>query len=131
MYQISDFGGAQIATVAGLLAAGSKKGNWWIPSDNCVIKYCANKIANIAPKLEIIQHSILSSGYNNNCAARCTIQEAYQVVTEAVSPCRKSKCGCANGDCKLGCCGCIKKCYKCTSACSCNSDCMANQINGK
>jgi hypothetical protein len=29
MYQISKFGGAQIATVAGLLSSEPKKGNWW------------------------------------------------------------------------------------------------------
>ncbi len=32
IYQISNFGGARIATVTGLLSSGSKKGNWWIPS---------------------------------------------------------------------------------------------------
>jgi hypothetical protein len=40
MYQISIFGGAYIT---GLLSSGSKKGNWWIPSNKYVIKYSANK----------------------------------------------------------------------------------------
>jgi hypothetical protein len=127
IYQVANTGGAWIATVAGLLSSGLKKGNWWIPSNKYVIKYHTNKIANIAPKLEIIRQSILSGEYNNNNSARCTIQEAHQVITEAVSLCSKSKCGCANGDYKLGCCGCIKKGYKCTSACSCNGNCTANQ----
>ncbi len=102
MYQIASTRGARIATVAGLLSTGSKKANWWIPSNKYVIKYCANKITNISPELEIIQQSILSGEYNDNNAARCTIQEAHQVITEAISPCRKSKCSCANGVCKLG-----------------------------
>ncbi len=109
MYQISNSGGARITTVAELLSTGSKKGSWWTPSDMYVIKYCTHKIANISPELEIIQQSILSGEYNNNNTARCTIQEVHQVITEAVSPCRKSKCGCTNRDCKLGHCGCIKK----------------------
>jgi hypothetical protein len=89
IYQISNIGGTWITTVAGLLSSRSKKGNWWIPSNKYVIKYRANKLANIAPKLEIIQQSILSGEDNNNNAARCTIQEAHQVITEAVSSCRK------------------------------------------
>jgi hypothetical protein len=131
MYQIASTGGARIATVARLLSTGSKKANWWIPSNKYVIKYCANKIANISPELEIIQQSILSGEYNDNNTARCTIQEAHQVITEAISLCRKSKCCCVNGVCKLGHCGCIKKGYKCTSACSCNGNCSANENNGK
>jgi hypothetical protein len=130
IYQIANTGGAQIATVTGLLSTGSRKGDWWISSNKYVIKYQANKIANISPELEIIQQSILSAEYNDNNAARCTIQEAHQVITKAVSPCRKSKCGCANGVCKLGHCGCIKKGYKCTSACSCYGNCMASENNG-
>jgi hypothetical protein len=91
IYQIASSGGARIATVAGLLSTGSKKANWWIPSNKYMIKYCANDIANIAPELEIIWQSILSGEYNENNAKRCAIQEAW-----------KSKCNCANGICKLG-----------------------------
>ncbi len=83
IYQIASTGGARIATVAGLLSTGSKKANWWIPSNKYVIKYCTNNIANIAPKLEIIRQSILSGEYNDNNAKRCTIKEAHQVITEA------------------------------------------------
>jgi hypothetical protein len=131
IYQTASTGGAQIATVAGLLPTGSKKGNWWIPSNKYVVKYRANNIANISPELDIIRQSILSSEYNDNNASRCTIQEVHQVITEAISLCRKSKCSCMNGVCKLGHCGCIKKGYKCTSACSCNGSCLANENNGK
>jgi hypothetical protein len=102
IYQIASTGGARIATVAGLLSTGSKKANWWIPSKKYIIKYCANNNANISPDLEIIRQSILSGEYNNNNATRCTIQEVHQVITEAISPCRKSKCSCANRVCKLG-----------------------------
>ena len=131
IYQIASTGGAQIATVAGLLSTALKKANCWIPSDKYVIKYCINKIANISPELEIIRQSILSGEYNDNNMARCTIQEGHQVITEAISPCRKSTFSCANGVCKLGRCGCIKKGYKCTSACSCKGNCTANENNGK
>jgi hypothetical protein len=102
IYQVASSGGARIATVAGLLSTGSKKANWWIPSNKYVIKYPTNNIANIAPELEIIRQSILTGEYNENNAKRCTIQEAQQVLTEAISPCRKSKCNCTNGICKLG-----------------------------
>jgi hypothetical protein len=131
IYQIASTGGARIATVAGLLFAGSKKANWWIPSNKYVIKYCTNNIAKIAPELEIIWQSILSGEYNDINEKRCTIQEVHQVITEAISPCRKSNCSCAHRICKLGHCGCIKKGYKCTSACSCNGSCTANEMNGK
>jgi hypothetical protein len=33
IYKVSRFGGAWIATVAGLLSSGQKKGVWWIPAD--------------------------------------------------------------------------------------------------
>jgi hypothetical protein len=131
IYQIASTGGAWIATVTGLLSTGSKKANWWIPSNKYVIKYRTNDNANISPELYIIWQSILSGEYNDNNEKRCTIQEVHQVITEAISLCRKSKCSCANGVCKLGHCGCIKKGYKCTSACSCNGSCTANEKNGK
>ncbi len=73
IYQIAHTGDARIATVAGLLSTGSKKTNWWIQSNKYVIKYCANKFANISPVLEIIRQSILFGEYNDNNAARCTI----------------------------------------------------------
>ncbi len=131
IHQIASTGGARIVTVAGQLSTGSKKANWWIPSNKYVIKYHTNKIAYISPELEIIQQSILSGEFNDNNAARCTIQEVHQVIPEAISLCRKSKCSCTNRVCKLGHCGCIKNGYKCTSACSCNGNCTANENNGK
>jgi hypothetical protein len=42
IFQIASSGGAQIATVAGLLSTGSKKANWWIPSNKYVIEYCTD-----------------------------------------------------------------------------------------
>ncbi len=131
IFQIASSGGARIATLAGLLSTGSKKANWWIPADKYVIKYPANKVANIAPELEIIRQLILSGEYNDQSANICTIQEVHQVITEAINPCRKSKCNCANGICMKRCCGCIKKGYKCASVCSCNGNCTANEMNCK
>ena len=109
IFQIASTGGARTATVAGLLSSGSKKTIWWIPADKYVIKYRADEVANIAPELEIIRQSVISGVYNEQTAKRCTIQEAHQVITEAVSPCRKSKCNCTNRICKKTRCGCIKK----------------------
>ncbi len=80
IYQIASSGGARIAPVTGLLSTGSKKANWWIPSNKYVIKYCADEVANIAPELEIIQQLILSGEYNDKSATRCTIQEVHQVI---------------------------------------------------
>ncbi len=108
IFQIASSGGAGIATVAGLLSTGSKKANWWIPSNKYVIKYCADEVAIIAPELEIIRQSILSGEYNDKSRTRCTIQEMHQDITEAISPCRKSKCICLHRLCMKGRCGCIK-----------------------
>ncbi len=109
IFQIASSGGARIATLAGLLSTGSKKANWWIPVNKYVIKYRANEVANIAPELGIIRQSILSGAYKDQSAKRCTIQEVHQVIMEAVSPCRKSKCNCVNGICMKRCCRCIKR----------------------
>ena len=132
IYEMKSTGGARVATIAGMLSSGSRKGNWWIPSDQYVIHYKPHEVANITPQLDEIRQAILSGEYNkNNSARRCTIQEAHQVITQAISPCRKSKCSCAGGGCKKGRCGCITKGYKCTSACSCNGNCTSNPNNGK
>jgi hypothetical protein len=131
IFQIASSGGPRIATVVGLLSTGSKKVNWWIPANKYVIKYCPNEVDNIAPELEIIWQLILSGEYNDQSAKRCTIREAHQVIAEAVSLCRKSKCNCENRLCMKGRCECIKKGYKCTSACSCNGCCTVNEMNGK
>ncbi len=38
IYKVSKFGGARIATIAGILSSGSKKGPWWIPSDQYALR---------------------------------------------------------------------------------------------
>ena len=58
-------------------------------------------------------------------------RDLQEMIVQAVSPCRKSKCGCNGGKCKVGRCGCIKKGFKCSSACLCNGNCAANPNNGK
>ncbi len=129
---MSKYGGARIATVTGILSTGSGKGQWWIPTDQYAIVYGATEEPNITPQLMQIREAILVGTYNiNNSTQKCTIQDAHQQITQAISPCRKSKCGCKGGACKAGCCGCIKKGFKCTSACPCNSSCTANTNNGK
>jgi len=130
--EVSRFGGARIATVAGLLSSGQKKGVWWIPADQYTLKYGASDDANITAPLMQIREEILAGTYNiNESAPKCTIQVAHQQIIESVSPCRKSKCGCKGGLCKAGRCGCIKKGFKCTSACLCNGNCTENINNGK
>ena len=84
------------------LSSGTKKSNWWIPSDQYVVNYKLHEVANIPPKLDKMRPAIFSGEYNkNNDAKKCT-QEAHQVITQAISLCRKSKCGCSKGNCKKG-----------------------------
>ena len=33
IYEMKTTGGARVATIAGMLSSGSRKVNWWIPSD--------------------------------------------------------------------------------------------------
>ncbi len=89
--QVKKSGRARIATIARILSTGGRKGDWWIPSDQYVLKYPADKHANIPPELEIIRQAILLGIYND--AARATIQGVHQAITESISSCRKSKCG--------------------------------------
>jgi hypothetical protein len=76
VYKVSKFGNASIATIAGILLSGSRKGPWWIPSDQYALRYGANEDANITPQLTEIRVAILAGTYNiNNSAPKCTIQE--------------------------------------------------------
>jgi hypothetical protein len=114
------------------LLAGTKKGPWWITADQYNMRYGANKEANITPQLMQVREAILAGTYNvNDSAPKCTIQQVHQETIQAISPCKKSKCGCKGGACKAERCGCIKKNFKCTSACPCNSNCTANPNNSK
>jgi hypothetical protein len=60
IYKVSKFGGARIATIAGILSTGTKKGPWWIPTDKYIMRYGANKEANITPQLAQIREAILA-----------------------------------------------------------------------
>jgi hypothetical protein len=132
IYEVSKFRGVRIPMIAGILPSGSRKGPWWIPSDQYAMRYGANEDTNITPQLTEIHVAILTGTYNvNNSAPKCTIQEAHQQITQAICPCRKSKCGCKGGACKAGRCGCIRKGLKCTSTCPCNGNCTVNPNNGK
>ncbi len=51
IYKMSTFGGARIATIAGILLTGTRKEPWWIPVDQYIMRYGANKEANITPQL--------------------------------------------------------------------------------
>jgi hypothetical protein len=42
IYKMSTFGGARIATMAGILSPGTRKGPWWIPADQYIMRYGAN-----------------------------------------------------------------------------------------
>lgn len=132
IYQLSKYGGARVATVAGILSCGNAKTNWWIPSDQYVVKYGVDSEPNILPELMTIREAILAGTYNlKNSAPKCTIQKAHQVLTDATSPCKVSRCNCKGGKCTRGRCGCIRKKSKCGSGCSCNGGCDANDQNGK
>jgi hypothetical protein len=43
IYKMSTFGGARIATIAGILSTGTRKGPWWIPVDQYIMRYGANE----------------------------------------------------------------------------------------
>jgi hypothetical protein len=132
IYKMGNYSGARIVTIAGILSSGTRKSQWWTPLDQYVVRYGANEEANIPPELMLVCDAILNGTFNlNDKAPKCTIQEAHQIIIQAVSPCRKSKCNCNKGACQTGHCGCIKKGCKCTSACSCNGNCVANTNNGK
>jgi hypothetical protein len=90
IYELSKYGGARVATVAGILSCGQKETKWWIPSDQYVVKYCvSHKEPNIPLELKSIRDAIICGSYNeNNNAPTCTIQEAHKVITNATSPCR-------------------------------------------
>ena len=93
IYEVSTFGGARIATIAGLLSSGQRKGPWWIPADQYAIRYGASKVANITTQLKQIREAILTGTYNNNeSAPKCSIQDAHQQITQAISPSWKFKC---------------------------------------
>ena len=87
--------------------------------------------ANIPPDLQRVRDTILNGTYDENAAGKLTIQKIHQLATQSISPCTRRKCGCANGKCKPGCCGCVKNNSKCMSAFSCNGNCEGNSNNGK
>jgi hypothetical protein len=110
IYELSKYGGARVATVAGILSHGNRKMKWWIASDQYVVKYGVDDEGNIPPELTTIHEAIIAGNYNkNNSAPKCTIQQAHQVLTDATSPCKVSQCNCKNGKCTVGRCGCIRK----------------------
>jgi len=87
IYKVSKYGGARIATVAGLLSSGV----WWISADQYALKYGTSKDANITAPLKQIREEILAGTYNiNESAPKCSIQDAHQQITQAISPCRNS-----------------------------------------
>jgi hypothetical protein len=51
IYEIANYGGPRIITVAGISSTGTRKLQWWIPPDQYVVRYGANKEANILPEL--------------------------------------------------------------------------------
>ena len=130
VYKLKESGGAQVATVAGLLAQSGKK-DWWIPDDQYIVRYAPNVDGPIPIELQEIRDAIRGGTYDTaKKEKRCTIQEAHKVVTDQVSPQKMGKCVCVNGKCNPKRCGCATKKRKCTSACSCNGNCT-NPHNGK
>jgi len=122
-------GGVRVATQHGLIS--HAKGVFWIPADQYKMNARPDQDAVIPPDLQRVRDDILAGSYDENNAQKLSIVKTHQLVTQAISPCRKAKCVCARGQCKPGRCGCIKNNFKCTSACSCNGNCTANHNNGK
>jgi hypothetical protein len=132
VYEVSKFGGARIATIAGIYRLVLGRDLMVDPSISVCYEVRCKQGSQHYSTIDADRDAILAGTYNiNNSAPKCTIQEADQQITQVVSPCRKSKCGCKGGACKAGHCGCIKKGFKCTSVCPCNGNCTANPNNGK
>jgi len=75
-YEVSKYGGARIATVAGLLSSGQRKGVWYIPAGQYAIKYGASEDTNITAPLKPTHKEILVGTYNiNESAHKCLIQD--------------------------------------------------------
>jgi hypothetical protein len=130
VYKMKESGGAQVATVVGLLVQSGKK-DWWIPDDQYILRYPPHVDAPIPVNLQEIRESILDGTYNTATKAkRCTIQEVHKVITNQVSPQKMGKCYCLKGKCNPKRCGCATRQRKCTSACTCNGNCT-NPHNGK
>jgi hypothetical protein len=92
IYKIANGGGARITTVRQILSNGPRRGHWWIPADQYMVKFGAKELANINLKLEIIHQAIIFGEYNDKNGAKCTILDMHQAITNSISPCRKSKC---------------------------------------
>jgi hypothetical protein len=39
IFKVSKFGGARIATIAGMLSTGTRKGPWWIPANQYIMRF--------------------------------------------------------------------------------------------
>jgi len=131
VYKFKESGGAQVATVAGLLVQSGKK-DWWIPDDQYILRYKPDEEGPIDSRLREIRASIHNGTYNTTKRVkRCTIQDAHKVVTDQVSPQKMGKCGCMKGQCNPKRCGCATRKRKCTSSCTCNGNCTGNPNNGK
>ena len=131
VYKMKPSGGAQVATTVGLLAQAGKK-DWWIPDDQYLVRYKPDIDAPIPPELQKIRELIRLGLYNTSTKVkRCTIQEVHKTITDQVSPQKMGKCFCVKGNCNPKRCGCITHGRKCTSACVCNGNCLANPHNGK
>jgi len=130
VYKFKQSGGAQVATVAGLLVQSGKK-DWWIPDDQYILRYPPHEEGSLPLDLQKVRDSIRDGTYNEaKKAKRCTIQEVHKVITDQVSPQKMGKCVCLRGKCNPKRCGCATRQRKCTSACSCNGNCT-NPQNGK
>ena len=127
--QYKESGGVRVATQHGIIS--HARGVFWIPTGQYIMSWRRDEHANIPPDLQSVRDAIIDCTYDEDAAAKLSIQEVHQRVTNSISPCRKGKCSCTKGNCSKGRCGCIKKGYKCTSACSCNGNCTGNVNNGK
>jgi hypothetical protein len=82
IYELSKYGGARVATVAGILSCGQKTTKWWILLDQYMVKYGAHKEPNIPPELKSSRDAVIGGTYNEkNKALTCTIQHAHKFIT--------------------------------------------------
>jgi len=61
IYEVSKYGGTRIATVAGLLSSGQRKGVWWMSADQYALKYGASEDANIMMMMTVYHYATIKA----------------------------------------------------------------------
>ena len=132
-WRIGNGGGVRIATQYGILSSRNRRGVLYLSYDKWRLHSRADEIAVLPTELQQVRNLILRGKFIESEQQKCTLQECHKQLINSTSPNWKSKgdCNCKEGQCKPNVGKCIRNGHKCTSACSCSSNCTANTNNGK